>query len=86
MGFVVYILESQSSKRKYIGYTADVNKRLKEHNEGLNESTRNRGPWLLLYQETGFDTRKEALKRENELKKMKGGIQLKDLLSRAGIV
>ena len=86
MEFTVYILESLAYKRRYIGYSFDVHKRIKEHNEGLNISTSKRGPWKLIYREDGFHTRKEALKREKELKQMKGGVQLKALIRNAGIV
>lgn len=78
--FVVYILKSVSNGKRYIGYTSDLNKRLKEHNQGMNTSTRGKGPWQILYSETGFFTRREAANREVELKKMKGGIQLRQLL------
>lgn len=78
--FCVYILKSVKSGRRYIGYTADLSKRICEHNEGLNISTKKRGPWKLIYKEEGFQTRTEALSREQQIKNMKGGIQLKKLL------
>ncbi len=80
MSYSVYILQSKTIGRRYIGYTEDVEKRLEQHNLGLNTSTRNYGPWKIIYLEKGFETRQKALKREKEIKKMKGGIQLKDLL------
>ncbi len=78
--FFVYVLKSLKNKRRYIGYTIDLEKRLKEHNEGKNTSTRNRGPWEIIYCEKNFPTRTDAQKREKELKNMKGGIQFQQLL------
>ena len=47
----VYILQSQSSGRFYIGCAEEPVARLSEHNRGQTRSTRGRGPWLLVYQE-----------------------------------
>ncbi len=38
--FYVYILQSNKNKELYIGYTSDLRKRIKEHNQGLNFSTK----------------------------------------------
>jgi putative endonuclease len=73
-------LISLKNNRRYIGYTSDLIRRLDEHNEGENTSTRNKGPWKIIYFENNFPTRTEALKREKELKNMKGGIQFQQLL------
>jgi putative endonuclease len=78
--FSVYVLQSLKSERRYIGYTIDLKKRLSEHNEGKNTSTRNRCPWKIIYFEKNFPTRITAQKREKELKNMKGGIQFRQLL------
>ena len=86
MNYTVYIIKSEKTNRRYIGYTGNISKRLKEHNEGINQSTRNKEHWILIYTEKGFKSREKALKREKELKKMKGGIKLKALLKHAGIV
>ena len=80
MGYTVYIIQSEENKRRYIGYTSDMETRLRQHNEGVNASTRNKGPWKVIYREDDFVTREAALKREKELKRMKGGIQLQKLL------
>ena len=80
MKYIVYVIQSIKTGRRYIGYTSDIDKRIKEHNQGINISTRNKGPWKLIYQESGFTSRTTALQREKEIKKMKGGIQFKKLL------
>lgn len=54
----------------YTGYTTDIEKRLKAHNEGKGAKyTRARLPVQLIYHET-FDTKSEALKREYAIKKL----------------
>ena len=82
MLYTVYIIQSLKNRMRYIGQTINLTKRLEEHNRGRNKSTRNKGPWRLIYKEEGFSTVKEALKREREIKKMKGGIQFKKLLEK----
>lgn len=49
--YYVYILESQNYQELYIGYTDDLRKRIKEHNQGLNKSTKPYLPWKLIYYE-----------------------------------
>ena len=77
----VYIIKSQKTKKRYIGFTQkNIEVRLAQHNNGENKSTKNGIPWELIYLESGFTDKTTALKRENALKKMKGGNQLKILL------
>jgi putative endonuclease len=66
----VYILESQTSKRFYIGSAMDAEARLAEHQRGQTVSTRGRGPWTLVYREE-FGTIAEARRREMQLKSWK---------------
>ncbi|MEK7528222.1 MAG: GIY-YIG nuclease family protein [Patescibacteria group bacterium] len=84
--FTVYVLRSKKTGRRYIGYTFDIQKRLLEHNDGINRSTIAGIPWEVLYTEAGFKTRKSAQSREKEIKSWKGGVKLRDLLQSAGIV
>ena len=49
--FYTYVLLSLKDKRKYIGFTRDLKKRLKEHNSGKVESTKHRTPFVLIYYE-----------------------------------
>lgn len=63
----VYILEC-SDKTLYTGYTNDLEKRVKTHNEGKGAKyTRGRLPVKLLYSEA-FDSKSLALKREYSIK------------------
>jgi len=75
----VYILRSLKDGRYYIGSTTNVQARLIKHNAGGNVSTKHRRPFVVVWQEECSD-RSSALRRENEIKKMKGGIQFKKLL------
>ena len=82
MPFFVYILKSLSSGKHYTGQTSDLEKRIIAHNNGLSPYTRNRGPWKLIYSEQ-FETRGQAMKRENFLKSGKGREFINNLLSQS---
>ena len=49
--FYTYVLKSKKSDDLYIGYTSDLKRRLIEHNQGLNFSTKNNIPWEIIYYE-----------------------------------
>jgi putative endonuclease len=78
--YKVYILKSQVKERYYIGQTANLDKRLKEHNSGKTRSTKSYSPWKVVYVEE-LETRSEAVKRELEIKSYKSGIKFKNLLN-----
>ena len=64
-----YILEC-SDGSYYCGWTNDLEKRLKSHNNGTGgKYTRSRLPVKLVYFET-FDTKEEAMSREWHIKKL----------------
>jgi putative endonuclease len=63
----VYVLGS-AGPRTYVGWTTDLNRRLRQHNSGKGaRSTRGR-QWVLLHVER-FATRPEAMSREWHLKR-----------------
>ena len=66
--YYVYIIESMQSGIFYKGSTSDYNKRLIEHNNGINDYTKGKGPWKLVFVQK-FDTKSEALVREKKLKR-----------------
>ncbi|MBP6879909.1 MAG: GIY-YIG nuclease family protein [Candidatus Pacebacteria bacterium] len=74
--FYVYILESKKNRELYIGFTSDLKKRFKEHNQGLNFSTKTARPWKLVYYEACVD-KDDATRREGYLKTTQGGRLLK---------
>jgi len=79
MFFYVYVLQSKKSKGLYIGYTNDLRKRLKEHNHGLNFSTKPYMPWQLIHYEA-YLNEIDAKRREKYLKTNQGSRLLKRML------
>lgn len=77
--YYVYILQSQTDKRFYVGYTLDVHKRLLEHNSGKNASTKRGIPYELIHFE-GFLNKADALEREKYLKSGYGLRSIKVML------
>lgn len=70
--YYVYVLKSFKDGGYYTGSTDDIVKRLRQHNEGLNTSTRHRRPLEVVFKKE-FETREEALRFERLLKRQKGG-------------
>jgi putative endonuclease len=66
----VYIIQSTTSGKFYIGYTKDLEKRILQHQEDRGGWTKGKGPWILKYYES-FELDSEARKREIQLKKKK---------------
>ncbi|MFA5870521.1 MAG: GIY-YIG nuclease family protein [Candidatus Paceibacterota bacterium] len=77
----VYILQSEKSNRFYTGYTANLRKRLKEHNENKSRYTNKRGPFILVYYEACCDEY-DARSREIYLKSGMGKRFIKNRLKR----
>ena len=74
--FYVYVLESQKNDSLYIGSTSDLQRRLKEHNQGLSTSTKRYAPWTLIYYEASLN-HADAIRREKWLKSTHGRRMLK---------
>ncbi|MBU1908458.1 MAG: GIY-YIG nuclease family protein [Verrucomicrobia bacterium] len=49
--YFVYILQSQSAGRYYIGSTDHLLRRFQQHRAGYSAATRGRGPWWMPYYE-----------------------------------
>lgn len=77
--FYVYVLQSDSTGRFYIGQTNDLTDRISVHNSGLARYTRSRVPWTLVHTEE-YETRGEAMVRERQLKGGQGREWLKGKL------
>ncbi len=69
--FYNYILHDSKNNYLYGGYASDLRKRLKEHNQGLNKSTKPFKPWTLIYYEACLN-KEDAKRRENYLKTSQG--------------
>ncbi|MGD8779332.1 MAG: GIY-YIG nuclease family protein [Ignavibacteria bacterium] len=67
MYYYIYVLQSESDKMFYVGYTKNIKRRLVEHNEGKVKSTKKRIPLKLVYWE-GCLNQQDTTKREKYLK------------------
>ena len=67
----IYILRSIKDKKLYVGYTTNLEKRLKKHKYGEVTSTKKRRPFELVYKELCI-SRYEGRKREKFLKSLYG--------------
>ena len=65
--FYVYVLLSLRDKTTYIGMTEDLDKRLREHNQGKTKSIKHKIPLEMVYFEA-YNDKTKARKREMELK------------------
>lgn len=65
--YYVYVLESLKDKKRYIGFTNNLKKRLEEHGKGLTFSTKPRLPFKPIYFEACTDY-EDAKRREHYLK------------------
>ncbi|NOS85373.1 MAG: GIY-YIG nuclease family protein [Ignavibacteria bacterium] len=70
MNYYTYIIQSESTKRLYIGQTNNIHNRLLQHNSDISPSTKNKGPWKILFAK-GFESRTEAILLEKKLKSFK---------------
>ena len=70
MTFSVYILQSESTGRYYVGQTHDVQERFAYHQANYSKALKNRGPWKLVHLEE-FATRREAVRREQYIKRQR---------------
>jgi len=65
--YYVYILQSTVTKEIYIGFTSNLKKRVIQHNTNLSFSTKNKGPWVIIYYES-VRSKDDAREREHQLK------------------
>ena len=79
--YYVYVLRSITLKLFYAGYTSDLRKRLKEHNDKKSTWTKSRGPFALIYYEACINE-KDARSRELYLKTGMGKRYIKNRLKR----
>jgi len=79
--YYVYVLRSVKSCKWYTGYTEDLRKRLKEHNDGKSKYTKGRGPFEIIHYEA-YRSKTDARSRENQLKSGQGRAYLKQRIRR----
>lgn len=74
--FYTYILQSKKNSQLYVGYTSDLKRRIREHNQGLNFSTNKYMPWEIIYYEACIEE-SDAKRREKYLKTTQGNRLIK---------
>ena len=81
MPYYVYMIKTIGGtySKSYVGFTNDVNKRIKKHNENKGAKSTRGYKWLLIYSKK-FKSKSEAMSYEYKLKKDK--IKRKLLLER----
>jgi putative endonuclease len=71
MDYYVYVLQSLSDFKHYVGLSFNIGNRLKMHNSGKVKSIKGRRPFILIYQDK-VGTLSEARKREKYFKSADG--------------
>jgi putative endonuclease len=79
--YYVYVIQSRKDNRLYTGFTRDLQNRVQEHNTGRVPSTKERGPFELIYYEACLNEQ-DGLAREKYLKSGMGKRYLKNRLKR----
>ncbi|HHE76468.1 MAG TPA: GIY-YIG nuclease family protein [Candidatus Parcubacteria bacterium] len=77
--YYVYVLYSKKLNKRYIGYCADLKRRLRYHNSGNSKFTSKGVPWNLVFYEA-FISKKDAVREEKFLKSGSGRKRLEYLL------
>ena len=77
--YFVYVLQSLKDKKLYVGYTNNIQRRFREHNNGRIVITKNRRPFKLVYLE-GYLNQQDATFREKFFKTGWGRTHLKKVL------
>ena len=84
--FYTYAIWNRIRDKIYIGHTSNLIDRIKRHNQLLptkvkSFTSKNSGLWILIHQEN-FQTRKEAMAREKELKSYRGRQFIRSLINK----
>lgn len=78
--YFTYILQSLKDQSFYIGFTSNLEQRLKKHNNSSSGYTSTKKPWKIVYFES-FDIESKARKRELAIKKKKSRKYIEYLIS-----
>lgn len=77
--YFVYILESVCNRKYYIGYTGNIQNRIKAHNTGKVKSTKSARPWKVIFTEE-CQTQGDAIRRESQIKSWKSRKAIENLI------
>jgi putative endonuclease len=75
----LYILVNESGDKTYVGISADLTRRLEEHNAGKSSYTKAFRPWRIIYTEE-CQSQVDARGREKYYKSAAGRKKLKTIL------
>ncbi len=79
MFYYTYLLKSKKDKKFYTGCTKNLKLRFEQHQDGEVQSTKNRGPFELIYYEACKDEN-DAYHREKYLKSYYGKMYIRNRL------
>ena len=82
MIYYVYVLKSLKDKKRYVGITNSLTRRIKQHNSGQVFTTKSRLPLLLQYAEQ-YSSRVSARQKEKYFK-IAAGRRFLDKITSAG--
>jgi len=80
MNYYTYILYSTKIDKYYIGYSADLEERLRKHNTNNKSFTGKTNDWKIVYSEV-FGSKAEAMDREKQIKNWKSRKRIESLIS-----
>ena len=81
MGFYVYILFSASQNKYYVGYSTDLEQRIRKHNAKHKGFTGKAADWVLVYSES-YESKKSAMEREQKIKSWKSRKMIQQLINK----
>ena len=80
MNYYTYILYSTKIDKYYIGYSANLEERLRKHNTNNKSFTGKTNDWKIVYSEV-FGSKAEAMDREKQIKNWKSRKRIESLIS-----
>lgn len=80
--YYVYVLKSLKSNKLYTGFTNDLRKRFRQHQDNKSTYTKGRGPFKLIYYEASLHE-EDATAREKYLKSGMGKRYLTNRVKRS---
>ena len=81
MPYHVYAIYSSKLDLIYIGQSSHIEERISDHNRGYSTFTSRTNDWILIYCEE-CDSKKNALKREKQLKSFKGREFIRNIIDK----
>ena len=78
--FYAYILYSEVRSKYYVGYTSNLEERLKKHNTNHSGFTGHTGDWQIVWVQS-FTEKSDAVKREKQIKSWKSRRMIINLIN-----